>query len=94
LNPVRARLVDKPEDCLWSSYRANTFGEHNPLLCPHTLYRARGNNAPERQCGYRKLFAAHLDPDMLRDLRSCLQTGTPLGNDRFRAQNDQALGEK
>jgi hypothetical protein len=31
---------------------------------------------------------------MLRDLRSCLQTGTPLGKDRLRAHIEQALGVK
>jgi hypothetical protein len=31
---------------------------------------------------------------MLRDLRSCLQTGTLPGKDRFRAQIQQALGVK
>ena len=42
--------------------------------------------------GDRDYFATQLDPDMLRDLRSCLQTGTPLGNDRFRARIEQAPG--
>jgi len=31
---------------------------------------------------------------MLRDLRACLQTGTPLGNERFRAKIEQALSFK
>jgi hypothetical protein len=31
LNPVRARIVDRPEDYPWSSYRANALGERNPL---------------------------------------------------------------
>ena len=94
LNPVRARMVDKPEDYPWSSYRATALGEHNPLLCPHTLYRGLGASARERQSAYRKGCTTRLDPAMLRDLRSCLQTGTPLGNDRFRARIEQALGVK
>ena len=94
LNPVRSRMVDRPEDYPWSSYHANALGEPNPLLRPHPLYRALGADAPERRSAYRKLFATPLDPAMLRDLRSCLQTGTPLGNDRFRARIEQALGVK
>ena len=85
-------MVDRPEDYPWSSYHANALGEPNPLLRPNPLYRALGADAPERRSAYRKLFATPLDPAMLRDLRSCLQTGTPLGDDRFRAGIEQALG--
>ncbi len=49
-------------------------------------------DAPERQAAYRSLFETHLDSDLVRNLRACLQTGTPFGNDRFRAQIEQALG--
>ena len=87
-------MVDKSEDCPWSSHRANALGEHHPWLRPHTLYRALGTDAPERQCAYRKRCATPLDPDTLRDLRSCLQTGTPLGDNRFRARIEQAPGVK
>jgi hypothetical protein len=38
------------------------------------------------------LIATPLDAVLLHDVRSCLQTGTPLGNDRFRLQIVQALG--
>ncbi|MDV7392221.1 hypothetical protein RZS08_12735, partial [Arthrospira platensis SPKY1] len=38
---------------------------------------ALGADAPERQAAYRQLFATHLDPDLLRDVRACPQTGTP-----------------
>lgn len=33
-NPVRAGIVNRAEDFLWSSARAHIFGEHNPLLNP------------------------------------------------------------
>jgi putative transposase len=92
LNPVRAGMVERPEDYPWSSYRANACGAPDPLITPHPLYLACGTDAPGRQAAYRQLFASHLAPDLLRNLRACLQTGTPLGNDRFRAQIEQALG--
>jgi len=92
LNPVRAGMVERPEDYRWSSYHANAMGAGDPLLSPHPLYLALSIGASERQAAYRKLFEAHLDPDLVRNVRACLQTGTPLGNDRFRAQIEQALG--
>jgi putative transposase len=92
LNPERAGMVERPEDYPWSSYRANACGAADPLITPHPLYLACGTDAPGRQAAYRQLFATHLAPNLLRNLRACLQTGTPLGNDRFRAQIEQALG--
>ena len=94
LNPVRAAMVDKPENYPWSSYRANALGEPDPLLTLHGLYMGLGANLADCQNAYRSLFLSHLDSAMLRDVRSCLQTGTPLGNDRFRAQIEQVLGVK
>ncbi len=94
LKAVRAAMVDLPADNPWSSYRANALGEHSPLISAHPAYLALGVDGQERQAAYRELFTAHIDPTMLRNVRACLQTGTPLGNDRFRLQIEQALGVK
>lgn len=85
-------MVDVRAAHPWSSYRANALGERNPLVSRHPVYLALGRDAPERQVAYQGLVAAQLDPALLQDVRSCLQTGTPLGNDRFRLQIEQALG--
>ncbi len=37
-NPVKAGLVEKPEDYPWSSYRAYALGEHHPVLINTRLY--------------------------------------------------------
>jgi putative transposase len=92
LNPVRTGMVEKPAHYPCSSYHANALGARDSLLSSHRVYRALGSTAEERRTSYQALFAAHRDQDLIRDLRACLQTGTPLGNDRFRAQIEQALG--
>lgn len=94
LNPVRAGMVERPEDYPWSSHRANALGEVDPLVSPPPLYDRLGATRQARQAAYRELFAAHFDPDVLSAVRACVQTGTPLGNDRFRAQIERALGLK
>jgi hypothetical protein len=53
-----------------------------------------GTNDDERRATYRERFATQLDPNALRAVRSCLQTGTPLRNARFRPQIEQELGVK
>ena len=92
LNPVRAGMVEAPVDYPWSSYRGNALGEEDPILSAHADYLALGRSDRERWRAYRALFESHLDQNTITQLRESLQTGTPLGNDRFRAQIEQALG--
>ena len=91
LNPVRAGMVEKPGDYQWSSYRANAFGENTRLLEPHMTYLALGATPESRQHAYRELFRNSLDTNQIHDIRSAVQTGTPLGNNRFRDQIETAL---
>ena len=92
LNPVRAGMVEAPGDYAWSSYRGNAIGEENSILSAHGDYLALGRSDSERRSAYRGLFATRLDQNTITQLRECLQTGTPLGNDRFRVQIEKVLG--
>jgi len=92
MNPVRAGMVERPEDFPWSSYRANALGDYDRLLSPHPLYLSLGMDDDKRRMAYRGLFDLPLDPRMLGDVRACLQTGTPLGNEAFRDRIGQSLG--
>jgi len=91
LNPVRAGMVSAPGDYKWSSYCANGAGEFCPILEHHALYLSLGNSAQSRQRAYRELFRGSLAPGQIHAIRSAVQTGTPLGNDRFREQVEAAL---
>jgi putative transposase len=57
-NPMRARLVARPESYRWSSHRANALGEADPLLTPHAHYCALGRTPEARRAAYRALFGA------------------------------------
>jgi putative transposase len=92
LNPLRAGMVERPEDWPWSSYRANALGEQTSLLSPHPLYLSLGADADQRRMAYRSLFDLPLDPRTLGDVRTCLQTGTPLGSEDFRERIGRSLG--
>lgn len=92
LNPVRAGMVEKAVDYRWSSHAANAGGWPDELIEPHALYYSLGGTPDECQTRYRELFDAAPEPDQVRDIRATVQTGTPLGNDRFRQQIEQALG--
>lgn len=94
LNPVRAGMVKTPGEYRWSSYRGNAHGEETGILEQHKLYLALGATDETRQFAYRGLFHSALDSDHLHSIRAAAQTGTPLGNDRFREQVEKTLGCK
>jgi len=56
LNPVRARVVARPGQYRWSSFRANALGKDDPLLTPHAFYCALARSAESRQAAYRAMF--------------------------------------
>ncbi|MGS2724397.1 transposase [Porticoccus sp. GXU_MW_L64] len=94
LNPVRANMVKSPAYYRWSSYRCNGQGRVNPLVTHHGLYASLGKAPTERQTAYKELFKAHLDKDVLEDIRAAWQTGTPLGSDLFKEKIEKKLGMK
>src|SRR5690606_6226285 len=52
LNPVRAGMVDKPEDYRWSSVHTHLGRACDPLLSPHPLYLALGHDPGQRAEAY------------------------------------------
>ena len=94
MNPVRADMVKHPSDYLWSSYACNAEGKADNIVQPHALYTALGDSDGVRREAYQVLFQAHVDDKELADIRASWQTGTPLGNDRFREEIEAVLGKK
>ena len=92
LNPVRAGMVRTPGEYCWSSYAANAQGEENPLITPHSLYLALGKDAAQRAAHYRGGFREALDAVVIVHIRASVQTGTPLGDDRFKKEIERLLG--
>jgi len=94
LNPVRAGMTKTPEEYPWSSYRDNAFGERSGLLVRHRLFMDLGRSEKARQNAYRELISHALDPEQLHLLRAAVQTGTPLGNRRFRERIERVTGNR
>ena len=94
LNPVRANMVERPGDYRWSSYGANAAAASNPVVAPHPLYLALGNDNKQRARRYRESFREELDGELINEIRASVQTGTPLGNERFKSEVEQLLGMK
>ena len=94
LNPVRANMVTHPADYRWTSYRYNGQGEKHEWLRPHPVYLALGLDDKERQACYRSLFDVNMEPGIIDVIRRSAQFSMPLGNDRFKAQIESAVGRK
>lgn len=94
LNPVRAMMVSSPSDYRWSSFHHNIGAKNIRLITPHTTYLALGERPHERSHNYLQLFEDRLSPQVLRKIRDCLQSGTPLGNSIFVGEVEDRLKVK
>ena len=94
MNPVRAGMVDHPAKYRWSSYAANALGSSNAVLHHHEEYIDLGSSTDHRQKVYRGLFDENLEYGALKLLKQSLQSGTPLGSDKFKSQIEAVVGKK
>ncbi|TXT24776.1 MAG: Uncharacterized protein FD134_1372 [Gallionellaceae bacterium] len=94
LNPVRAGMVIRPQDYRWSSYHANALGKASSLIVPHEEYFRLGRDAAERQEAYCALFKAHLDEEVIGQIRGATNGNYALGGERFQREIEAALGRR
>lgn len=92
LNPVRAGLVRDPGAYPWSSFATNAEGAENPLITPHPLYLALGDDAQARRAAYAGLFAEAIEAAALKAIRSSVNRGAGLGNEDFLGRMEAATG--
>ncbi len=94
LNPVRAGLVNHPREYRWSSYGANAMGKADILLTPHEQYLRIERTDTARRAAYRALCKAHLEVEMLDNIRQSTNGNFALGDERFKKQIEKALGQR
>ena len=85
LNPVRARLVRRPEDWKWSSVRAHLSGLDDGLVTVRPVL--------DRIPHLKQLLEVDIEDDF-SDLRRAEATGRPLGADEFVSGLERLLGRK
>ncbi len=91
LNPVRAGMVDSPEEYRWSSARANLGLAADPCLTPHPLYLSLGTNTEARAGAYRDWMGAEPNIGELGAIRAHMQQERVLGSPGFQAMIENAL---
>lgn len=83
MNPVRARIVKKPEQYPWSSAAAHISGKGDGLVQVEPLLEMAGN--------WQDFLDTAISQQEMEALRSHERTGRPLGNDRFLTRLEKML---
>jgi hypothetical protein len=79
-------MVEEPSAFRLSSYSINAYCIKSDLQTPHPEYLARGKTKDERLNNYRELFKAHIETELLAEIRENINKGLALGNERFTTQ--------
>lgn len=91
LNPVRARMVERPWDYRWSSVHGHLGLREDRRVSPHPVYLALGRDTGQRAERYRCLLMEALSDDVLADIRVHLQQERALGSPAFCAMVEKVL---
>jgi putative transposase len=94
LNPVRADMVNEPSAYAWSSYRCNGLGIESGLCTPHDEYLKLGKSQDNRLRAYRALFKAHVDGELLVQIRGSVNKGLALGSEHFKDEVERLYGRR
>lgn len=83
LNPVRARMVSRPEEYAWSSYLYKVTTTGSPLVDLDPCYLALGHSPTDRAARYREWVDAGVVDNEHRLIREALQRGQLTGGKDF-----------
>ena len=85
MNPVRSRLVTKPEKWSWSSTSAHMSGKDDKLVKTAPLLQITGGK-------WEDLLNVEIRKDKIIEMQRHENTGRPLGNVSFFEGLEKALG--
>lgn len=83
LNPVRARLVKRPEEYRWSGARSHLTGESDALLTACPLLNGKDE--------WREYLNQGSEPNEAEEISRHVRTGRPLGDRKFLAYLEKQL---
>jgi putative transposase len=94
LNPVRAKMVAKPEDYRWSSYRARIGLIECDWLDSDPCFLALAASGELRQQRYREFVEQGIHGFELKFIRECVQRNQLTGSETFIREIEQRTGER
>ena len=84
-NPVRAGVVKRPEDYLYSSAKAHLLGRRDPLLKEPLFDKSELNE-------YKRFIRSEEDKKIIEEIRKQTRLGKPLGDGEFLKTLSEKLG--
>ena len=94
LNPVRAKMVAKPEHYRWSSYRARIGLDNCEWLDPDPCFLALAGTDEERQQHYREFVERGIHERELQFIRGAVERNQLTGSEAFILEIEQRTGER
>lgn len=91
LNPVRAHMVNVPDDYRWSSYRVNALGSKSALVKPRQELLQLSKDPNLRSERYRRIFSSGTTEDDFDAIRFGTNKGLPVGSTQFREKIEVTL---
>ncbi len=89
-NPVRAKLVKKPTDYVWSSAESHTAISNNDIIDASHLFKY----VEVKQCEWKAFVDRSDEPEEIANIRKHTITGRPLGNVVFIQKLEKTFGER
>ena len=94
LNPVRAGMVRDPSLYRWSSHRCNAYADPDPIISPHKLVAALGDDTFARVHAYRQLFDRTDRSEEIAQVRDATNYNYACGSVQFHEKMADALGRQ
>ncbi len=94
LNPVRAGLVRAPSLYRWSSHRCNAYADPDPIISPHKLVTALGDDPFARMHAYRQLFDSADRSEEVAAVRDATNYNYACGSVLFHEKMADILGRQ
>lgn len=89
-NPIRAKIVKKPYDYIWSSAKNHTGESNNDIIDARDLFKY----IEIEQSKWKDFIDRSDEPDDVSAIRKYTITGRPLGNIAFVQNLEKAFGER
>ena len=94
LNPVRASMVENPEDYEWSGFRSRSSGDFDGLLDSHTVFDQLGKTPTDRAIAYRRFVDEGTSSTELSLIRDAAQRNQLVGGCRFKSELEARSGRR
>ena len=92
LNPVRAKMVEKPEDYRWSSYLEKVGLKKQKNMDSDACYLSLGNTQEQRMKLYKQWVESNVSEQEIKSIREAMQHGHPTGSQTFASSIEKKLG--